>query len=140
VGDLGKQLIGRGHSLKRLRKRRYGGWRISRSTLVTRWRCTLCGGDGFREASRVLQKRGECEQPSVREFRARVIEEHPNHEGWKPRISEAGTHAGMTTHRPRLSACLPLTSLLTPEYKSRFSSCLRPCPCCSELELELSVR
>jgi hypothetical protein len=63
---------------------------MTRSTSVTRWRCTLWGGDGFRGASRLPLKRGECEQ---REFRARVIEERPNREGWKARISEAGTHA-----------------------------------------------
>jgi hypothetical protein len=37
----------------------------------------LWGGDGFRGASRLPRKRGECEQRGVREFRARVIKERP---------------------------------------------------------------
>ena len=44
----------------------------------------------------------------VREFLARVIEERPNHNGWKAHISEAGTHAGYDNSPSRLSASPPL--------------------------------
>jgi hypothetical protein len=50
----------------------------------------------------------------VREFRARVIEERPNHDGWKRVSVKLAPTPGMicmTTHCPRLSA-----SSFTPEF------------------------
>jgi hypothetical protein len=54
----------------------------------------LWGGNGFREARRLSQKRGEYAQPSVREFRTHIIEELPNRDDWIEHISEAGTDPG----------------------------------------------
>jgi hypothetical protein len=50
----------------------------------------------------------------VREFLARVIEERPNHNGWKAHISEAGTHAGYD-NSPSSTFRLSSSDKFTPE-------------------------
>jgi hypothetical protein len=73
------------------------GWHRSRSTLVRQRRCRLWCRDGFRGTGRLPRERGECEQPGVRELRARILEERPDRDGCKARIGEAGTRVWQLT-------------------------------------------